>query len=56
MRLTKEEKAICKTYGAYDSTGHVSCNKCPLVIDRYYHLCKANATKDEWKEYTEKHV
>lgn len=49
MRLTPKEKEICKRYSAYDETGYVHCNECPLVIDRRYCVCKKNITKKEYE-------
>ena len=43
MRLTKEEKEICKKYRKRDENNTVHCFECPLVIDRLACLCKANA-------------
>ena len=42
MKLTPAEKAICQKYSAYDKSGHVRCNLCPLMISEYYLLCYAN--------------
>lgn len=50
MKLTPEEKEICKEYGLRVN-GKVRCPECPLVIDARYCLCKANASKAEWWEY-----
>lgn len=30
MLTTNRERRICKKYSAYDKTGHVHCNECPL--------------------------
>ena len=49
MKLTEEEKAICKKYSARDEHGYVHCHDCPLVIDRCDALCKATCTKKEWE-------
>lgn len=51
MTLTKDEKAICKKYGAYDETGNVHCSDCPLAVDTRLCVCKANCTREEWEEY-----
>lgn len=53
MRLTKEEKEICKKYSAYDETGHVHCHECPLIAEpgTYYAACKRNLTAQEWHEW-----
>ena len=53
VRLTKEEKEICKKYSAYDDTGHVHCNECPLCAYPGYAECKFNMTAAEWKEFLE---
>jgi hypothetical protein len=48
MRLTKEEKEICKEYSARDKDGFVHCRECPLAIDKRSALCKRTITKQEW--------
>ena len=53
MRLTKEEKEICKKYSAYDETGHVHCHECPMCADKRYAECKRNMTAEEWREHLE---
>ena len=55
MRLTKEEKEICKSYSARDKDGFVHCNECPLAIDKRSALCKRTITKQEWDERNEIH-
>ena len=32
MKLTENEKAICKKYSARDEEGLVHCNECPLSV------------------------
>lgn len=32
MKLTENEKAICKKYSARDEKGLVHCNECPLSV------------------------
>ena len=56
---TKREKKICEKYSAYDETGHVHCNECPLRkgdSEQHDFRCKANSHYDrsskEW-EYDE---
>lgn len=51
MRLTAEEKAICKEYGKRGEDGRVRCRECPLVIDRRDMVCKRNISKKNAKEY-----
>lgn len=51
MKLTAEEKGICKKYSRRDKGGFVHCRECPLAVDIRYSLCKENLTKKEWKEY-----
>lgn len=48
MRLTAEEKEICKEYSKRDEKGFVHCHDCPLAIDKKYALCKRTITKQEW--------
>ena len=48
MRLTTEEKKICKSYSARDKDGFVHCHDCPLAIDKKSALCKRTITKQEW--------
>lgn len=38
MKLTPIEQEICAKYSAYDETGHVHCNECPLNICNSYIL------------------
>lgn len=53
MRLTKEEKEICRKYGARDEEGNVHCFECPLLLSWRDHTCLANTTKKEAKEFYE---
>lgn len=53
MKLTPKEQAICKEYSKRRDDGKVRCRECPLVLDNRLCLCKKNATKAEYKEYTE---
>lgn len=49
MLLTEREKKICAEYGAYDESGHVRCNECPLSKGnpaQYDFRCKANSHYD----------
>lgn len=50
MRLTEEEKEICKKYSKRDENNTVHCFECPLAIDRWLCICKANVTRGEWEE------
>ena len=45
MITNSREQKICDKYSAYDETGHVHCNKCPLrkSHDNYDFRCKANS-------------
>lgn len=59
MLTSKYEKRVCDKYSAYDETGHVHCNECPLHKgnpNAYDFRCKANSHYDrrtgEW-EYDE---
>lgn len=51
MRLTPEEQKICDEYSKRDKDGTVHCFECPLALDRWYCVCKANLTKKEYKEW-----
>lgn len=53
MRLTKEEKEICKKYSTRDEDGFVHCRECLLTADRRYAMCKRNMTAQEWREHLE---
>jgi hypothetical protein len=35
LLTNEQEKRICKKYSAYDDTGHVHCNDCPLNYKHY---------------------
>ena len=50
MKLTEEEKEICKRYSERDEKGKVHCSECPLVLHRRDCICKANISKKEWEE------
>ncbi len=39
MKLTENEKKICKIYSARDNDGYVHCNECPLNLSRRHHEC-----------------
>ena len=46
MLTSERERKICDKYSAVDGTGHVHCDKCPLVKGnpkRYDFRCKANS-------------
>lgn len=57
MLTNDRERRICMKYSAYDETGHVHCNECPLNY-RVYNMppqtCKAIMHYDrhrrEWVE------
>lgn len=51
MRLTNEEKEICKQYSKRDENNTVHCYECPLVINTTWTLCKANCRAEEWREH-----
>jgi len=58
MRLTEEEKAICKKYSARDADGKVHCHECPLRIHpewgyQSYGWCKSTCIAIEWHEWLE---
>ena len=46
MKLTKREKEICNQYGTPDKDGKVNCESCPLIIDIYNLICKANVSQE----------
>jgi hypothetical protein len=52
MITNKREQKICDKYSAYDETGHVHCNECPLSKGdprSYDFRCKANS---HYNKYT----
>lgn len=51
MKLTKGQQRLCDKYGARDEDGFVHCKECPLAIDHTYHLCMANASISDLKDY-----
>ena len=53
MILTLKEKEICKEFSKRGDNGKVRCPECPLALDKRLCICKRNATKAEYKEYTE---
>ena len=50
--LTEKQKKVCEKYSARDKEGFVHCNECPLVVDKWGHVCRAVAHYDrrrrEW--------
>lgn len=58
MLTTERQKRICARYSARDENGYVHCNDCPLVVNPYQHMCRANAHYDrhlrEWVYDTER--
>ena len=50
MRLTPEEKEICKQFSKRRKNGLVGCSKCPLVLNRRYGICKRTITKKDYEE------
>lgn len=50
--LTPRQQEICDKYSQRGPDGKVQCDKCPLVVDAVYMMCRANATynrhKQEW--------
>ena len=50
MRLTDEEKEICKKYSKRDENNKVHCYECPLVLNLRFCICKANISKKDWDE------
>lgn len=50
MIKNKREQAICDRYSKRDSENKVHCYECPLVVDAYDYLCKANAHYDRHKK------
>ena len=41
--MTDRQKKICAKYGKRDADGFVHCAECPLLIDKYEYMCKANS-------------
>ena len=57
MLTTEREKRICAKYSAFDETGHVHCNECPLLKGdpndwdfRCKATCHYNRHTKEWEE------
>lgn len=51
MKLTKEEKAICRQYSARQADGFVRCRECPLAVDIQGMVCKATCHQTEDGEW-----
>ena len=47
MLTSDYDKYICEKYSKKDEQGYVHCDKCPLLIDGYELMCKANAHYDK---------
>lgn len=48
--LTYKQKKICEEYSTPDGSGHVHCDECPLIIDGYELMCRANSHWDVHKK------
>lgn len=46
MLTSERQKRICAKYSARDADGHVHCEECPLVVDLWWKMCRANAHYD----------
>ena len=51
IKLSEEEKEICRKYSARDEEGFVHCKECPLLIPDIPTMCKAVATEEEWEKW-----
>lgn len=51
MKLTADEKKICRMFGKRWEDGRVRCSACPLVISTKWCMCKKNSTEEEWAEH-----
>ena len=53
MKLTEDEKAICKEYSKKKPDGYVRCNECPLVVASIWCsvACKATCHQNEDGEW-----
>lgn len=53
MLKTEKDKAIHIKFSTRDENGYVHCNECPLMINSYELMCKANASYNrksrEWE-------
>ena len=47
MRLTREQETVCRVFGRRDSTGHVHCAVCPMVLDHKSAACIKTVTKGD---------
>lgn len=47
---SEKEMKTCSKYSARDETGFVHCHECPLVVDAYNLMCKANSHYDKHKK------
>lgn len=51
MKLTPEQRKICKRYGRRDKEGRVHCHECPLALSAKWCVCLANVTEAEAKQW-----
>lgn len=40
--MTERQKRICEKHRQRQADGFVRCNECPLVVDKYRLMCRAN--------------
>ena len=50
MRLTPEEKEICRKYFTQDQNGKYHCFICPLRLSDTFPVCKKIVTKEEFEK------
>lgn len=50
MRLTQEEKEICRKYSTQDQNGKYHCPECPLRLSDRFAVCKKIVTKKSLKK------
>lgn len=44
MLKTEKDKSICTKFSTPDENGWVHCPECPLMINAYELMCKANTS------------
>lgn len=44
MLKTEKDKSICAKFSTPDENGRVHCPECPLMVNAYELMCKANTS------------
>ena len=46
MKLSREQRVVCKLYSSRDSNGLVHCSQCPMLLDKRDCVCLKNVSRE----------